>query len=372
MRTLPFLLRKEFRQIFRNPALLRLMLLMPVIQLIILPQVANYTVKHVKVFIVDNDHSTSVQQLTEKIRANPHFIITGFDQNVQTGQLQIENDHADILLHIPAQFEKNLIRENEAPIHLAVNAVNGSRAAIGASYLLQVIQDFNSDIRAHMIQFPRMMPIPIIELRPLVWFNPFGDYKQFMVPGILVILVTMIGANMSALNLVREKEIGTIDQINVTPVSKGVFIIGKLIPFWIMGQISLTLGMLVGWLIYHVQPVGPIWTIYAFSSVYLGAVLGLGLLISTLSNTQQQAMLISFFFMMIFILLGGLYTPIESMPQWAQYFTMINPVRYFIEVMRNIIMKGNNFHDILPQFLKVLLMAVGFISLAILNFKKRG
>jgi ABC-2 type transport system permease protein len=193
-----------------------------------------------------------------------------------------------------------------------------------------------------------------------------------MVPGILVILLTMVGTNLTAINIVKEKEIGTIEQINVTPVKKYYFILGKLIPFWIMGFVVLTIGLTIARLFYGIVPVGSFVTIYVFSAVYLLAVLGLGLLISTYSSTQQQAMLLSFFLMMIFILLGGLYTSIDSMPEWAKWITRFNPVSYFIEVMRMVVLKGSSLSDIKYHLLKMVGFAVFFNVWAVFSYKKRS
>ncbi|MEJ0031437.1 MAG: ABC transporter permease [Bacteroidota bacterium] len=193
-----------------------------------------------------------------------------------------------------------------------------------------------------------------------------------MVPGILVILVTMTGAFLSALNIVKEKEVGTIEQINVTPIRKYQFILGKLVPFWVLGQIVLSIGLLIAYVIYGIVPVGNILTIYIFAAIYLLAVLGLGLLVSTLANTQQQAMLISFFMMMVFILLGGLYTSIDSMPQWAQTFTKFNPVSYFIEVMRMVVLKGSSLYDIRYHLGIVAIFGIVLNSFAVWNYRKRS
>ena len=193
-----------------------------------------------------------------------------------------------------------------------------------------------------------------------------------MVPGILVILLTLVGSNLAAVNIVKEKEIGTIEQINVTPIKKYHFVLGKLIPFWTIGLVVLTIGLLISRLFYGIIPVGSFITIYVFAAVYLLAVLGLGLLVSTYSVNQQQAMLLSFFLMMIFILLGGLYTSIDSMPVWAQWITKFNPVSYFIEVMRMVILKGSSLGDIKFHILKMFGFALVFNSWAILSYRKRS
>lgn len=372
MRTLRFLLEKEFRQVFRNPAILRMMFIMPVIQLILLPLAANYEVRHVKVAVVDHDHSTYARQLIEQIRASKYFILTGYHQSYQAALTRVELDEADIILEIPAQFERNLVRMNQASLFIAVNAINGAKGNIGASYLQQMIQSFNQDIRLNWLQMPRFNADPRIDVRESNWFNIHMNYQRFMVPGILVILLTMVGAFLTALNIVREKEVGTIEQINVTPIRKQYFILGKLIPFWVMGQVVLTIGLLVARLVYGVSPAGNIGLIYLFSSVYLLAVLGLGLLISTAVQTEQQAMLVAFFLMMVFILLGGLYTSVESMPEWAQWITRVNPVTYFIDVIRMVVLKGSTLKDILPHLGITALFAVVLNTWAIISYRKRS
>jgi ABC-2 type transport system permease protein len=372
MKKLRFLLEKEFRQVFRDPAILRMMFIMPVIQLAVLPQAANYEVRNVKLAILDQDHSSYSQRFVNKIRASHYFILNSFPASYDEGLRDIEADRADIILQIPPHFEKDLVVTGDGGMFMAVNAINGARANLGASYLNAIIADFNQDIRLNWVQMPRQGGQAQVGIASTNWFNPFMNYKLFMVPGILVILLTMVGAFLSASNIVREKEIGTIEQINVTPIPKHIFILGKLIPFWIMGQIVLTLGMLIARLIYGIVPAGPVGLIYLFSSVYLLAVLGLGLLLSTWAQTQQQAMLIAFFIMMVFILLGGLYTSIDSMPQWAQTVTKFNPVSYFIEVMRMVVLKGSGLRDILPALGKMGIFAIVLNAWAILSYHKRS
>lgn len=372
MRPLKFLLQKEFRQVFRNPAILRIIFLMPAIQLLILPWAADYEVKNIRLAIVDNDHSDYSQRFISKLTASGYFQLDQYTTSYNEALEEVEKDKADVIIQIPAHFEKDLVKQSKAPLFLAVNAINGVKAVLGATYLQAIVRDFNNEIREQWIQMPRFSPMTTIEITSSNWFNPFMEYKYFMVPGILVLLITMVGSFLTALNIVKEKEIGTIEQINVTPVKKYHFILGKLIPFWILGLLVLTIGFLISLLAYGITPAGSFLTIYAFAAVYLLAVLGLGLLISTYCSTQQQAMLISFFMMMIFILLGGLYTPIESMPVWAQWITKFNPVTYFIEVMRQVVLKGSNLKDVAHNIGIIFLFAVVLNTWAVLNYRKRG
>jgi ABC-2 type transport system permease protein len=372
MRTLKFLLHKEFRQIFRDPAIIRLIFIMPVIQLLILPWAADYEVKNIKLAVVDLDHSAYSQKLISKITSSGYFQLAYYSQSYTAALEEVAHDRADLILQVPPSFEKNLIKEDEAQLFIAGNAINGVKANLGTAYVRNIISDFNQNVRMEWIQLPRFSPQTQIEITSSNWFNPLMNYKYFMVPGILVILLTMIGANLTAINIVREKEIGTIEQMNVTPVKKVQFILGKLIPFWLLGLFVLTLGLLIAWLFYGIKPAGNFFTIYVFAAVYLLAVLGLGLLVSTYATSQQQAMLISFFLMMIFILLGGLYTSIDSMPRWAQVFTKFNPVSYFIEVMRMVVLKGSGLADIKQHLLVMLGFAVVFNGWAVMSYRKRS
>jgi ABC-2 type transport system permease protein len=345
--------------------------MMPTVQLLILPLAADYEVKDINIAIVDQDRSSYSRQLTDKISASTYFNLVNYTSSYDEALDNIEKDEADVLLQIPPSFEKEIVKEDEAKLFMALNAINGVKANLGGVYLRNIINDFNGEVRLEWVQLPRLNPQPIIKVSSINWFNPLLNYQFFMVPGILVILVTMVGSFLSALNIVKEKEIGTIEQINVTPIRKHQFILGKLIPFWVLGLVVLTIGMLLGRIFYGIIPEGSLFTIYIFAAVYLLSVLGLGLLISTYTETQQQAMLISFFVMMVFILLGGLYTSIDSMPQWAQTFTKFNPVTYFIEVMRMVVLKGSSLYDIRYHLLIVTVFGIVLNTWAVINYKKR-
>lgn len=372
MRTLRFLLQKEFRQIFRDPSIIRIIFVMPIIQLMILPWAADYEVKDIQLAIVDHDQSPYTRQLVSKITSSGYFKLQDYTNSYNKATREVETDRADLILEIPAGFERDLVKEDEADLFMAINAINGVKANLGGAYLRSIIQDYNREVRLKWVQLPRFNPEPNIEVTSSNWFNPLMNYKFFMVPGILVILLTMVGANLAALNIVKEKEIGTIEQINVTPIKKHHFILGKLIPFWVLGLIVLSIGLLIARVAYGIIPAGSLLVVYAFAAVYLLAVLGLGLLVSTYTNNQQQAMLISFFMMMVFILLGGLYTSIDSMPEWAQWITRINPVAYFIEVMRMVILKGSGIWDISRHLMIMGTFAVVLNGWAVWNYRKRS
>jgi ABC-2 type transport system permease protein len=370
MRIIKFLLIKEFKQIFRNRAILAVIMVMPVIQLIVLPLAANYEIKNINLAVVDNDHSDYSRNLITKIIASGYFKLCSYDNSYKQAFTQVEEDRADLILEIPHGFEKELMTENKQQLFIGINAINGTKAGLGGGYISDIIREYNNTLRKKINVPDAFNSVPVIEIATSNWYNPHLNYRLFMVPGILAILVTLVGGFLSALNIVKEKEAGTIEQINVSPVKKHHFILGKLIPFWILGNVVFTLGLIVGWLFYNIIPLGNILVLYAFVSVYLLAILGFGLLISTICETQQQAMLIMFFFVMIFVLMGGLFTPIDSMPDWAKTISRFNPISYFIDVMRMVIIKGSGFRDIIKHILIIMGFAIVLNLTAVLNYKK--
>ena len=370
MRTILFILRKEFLQIFRHKVLLPLIFVMPIIQLLILANAADYEIRNISLHIIDNDFSTASHRLVGKFQASPYFNIVNTSFTPKRGLDDLKSNEADLFMHIPLNFEKDLRKENEASIQLTINAINGVKAGLSNGYANAIIRDFNTDIRTEWLNIPAEAQRGNIELNYSNWFNPEQDYDTFMVPGILVMLVTLVGMFLCGMNIVKEKEIGTIEQINVSPIKKYQFIIGKLLPFWIIAIVELVLGLGVGKLVFDIPIVGSLPLVFGFAAVYLLVVLGLGLFVSTITETQQQAMFISWFFLIIFVLMSGLFTPIESMPQWAQQITTFNPIAYFVEVMRMVLLKGSNFFDIQRQFYMLVIYALIINTLAVLNYRK--
>jgi ABC-2 type transport system permease protein len=372
MKVLPVLLKKEFKQIFRDSMIVRIIFMLPAIQLLVLPFAADYEIRVIKVGIIDQDMSSTSRSIVQALEYSNYFHLSGYSHDYQEGLDWIESDKTDLFLNIPANFEKDLVRENEAGIFMAVNAVNGVKAYLGASYALQIIQEKNQQIRREWIPESAFSPGALFDVKSAKWYNPESDFQVFMVPGILAILMTMVGGFLTALNIVREKEIGTIEQLNVTPIRKYEFIMGKLIPFWLLGLVTLTIGIIISFLVHGIVPGANIGVLYLFSMVYLLAVLGFGFLISNYTETQQQAMMVAFFFMLIFILMSGLFTPIESMPVWAQWIARINPVTYGVDVMRMVLLKGANLVDIIPHLKVIGLEAAVLNFLAIWSYRKQS
>jgi len=367
---LKYLIEKEFRQIFRNPFLPRMIVMFPLMILLFLPLAANFEIKNINLVLVDNDHSSYSNLLIQKIVSSGYFRLTEISEDYNQAFTAIELDSADVLLEIPPSFEKNLVKERTADLLLSINAVNGTKGAFGSSYLSSIIRDFSTQVRIQWIPSSEEIPIPSFKINPRFSFNPHLQYPVFMVPALMVMLLTMICGFLPALNIVGEKEKGTMEQMNVTPVRKFTLILSKLIPYWIIGFIVLTISFAIARLVYKLTPAGSVLTIYIYSSVFILGISGFGLVISNYAKTLQQAMFMMFFFIITFIFMSGLYTPVTSMPDWAQLISHFVPLRYMIEVLRMVYLKGSSFHDLLRQFFPLLGFALFFNGWAVFSYRK--
>lgn len=374
MKNILYLLQKEFIQIFRNKAMLPVIFLMPILQLIILAKAANFDMKDIKMTVIDRDMSSTSRALINKFQSSNYFKIDRLTFSESDAEDMLKANKEDIYIEIPVNFEKDLIKQQVNKLRMVINAIDGSKAAMSLAYSNFIINDFNQDfqkqyaVKCNILNSADM--IKTINVNYSNWYNPELNYETFMVPGILVLLITMIGIFLTAMNIVREKEIGTIEQINVTPISRIQFIVGKLIPFWLIGMFELGFGLFIAFLIYGISIAGSSIVLFSFGGLYLIVVLGMGLFISTLAETQQQAMFLSWFIMVIFILLSGLFTAIENMPPAVQMITYVNPIRYFVEVIRMVMLKGSGFSDIMFHIKALFVFAVVINTAAILRYRK--
>ncbi len=375
MKTIIFIIQKEFKQIFRNKAMLPIIFLLPILQLVILSNAATFEIQNIKFSYIDNDKTSFSRELIDTFEASEYFnVLTQFSSEKQASSAMLKGE-VDVILEIPRYFERDLLKEKKTDLSVIINAIDGAAAGVENVYINQIVQRFNKNATAELMQLSattngnQFIPKRIESITSF-WYNETLNYKTFMVPGILVLLVTMITLFLSGMNIVREKEIGTLEQINVTPIKKHQFIIGKLFPFWVIGLGLLTIGLILGKVIFDVPMLGSLGVIYFYTGIFLLVILGMGFFISNFTDTQQQAMFIAWFFIVIFILMSGLFTPIESMPIWAQYLTEFNPIKYFVEVMRMVMLKGSSLTDIAPQLLKTLLYAIVMNSLAVWSYKK--
>ncbi len=365
-----YLLKKEFKQIIRNPILPKMIFVFPFMVLLVFPWAASYEIRNLNLSVVDNDHSTYSQRLTQTIVSSNYFRLSNYSDNYSEALESIEKNKSDIILEIPRDFEKNMINREGGKVMLSADAVNGMKGGIAMTYLSRIIADFNTTMIAEKTPITTNSALPIIQIDPIYKFNNHLNYQVFMVPALMVMILTLLCGFLPAVSIVFEKELGTMEQINVSPVPKLIFILAKLIPFWIIGFIVITIGFLVAWGAYGLIPAGHLLTIYFFAAIYILGISGMGIVISNYAHTMQQAMFIVFFFMMIFIMLSGLYTSTDGMPEWAQWIAALNPLKYLMEVMRAAYLKGSDIMQLSRQLLALIGFAVFFNGWAVLSYRK--
>jgi ABC-2 type transport system permease protein len=379
VRRVLFLARAEVLHVVRDRATVVQIVLLPIIQLVILSNAATFQIRNTPMYVVDYDRTSTSRGLVSHFVGSGHFRLIGQSQSPAAANDALLRGQATLVLTIPPDFEASLVRAGLAPVQLDLNAEKGSAAGVVQAYAGQILARYARELEP-IIQAttysvrdgtPPQRGTARIETRLQNWYNPTLDYKHYMVPGILVALVTMIGTLLTAQNIAREKEVGTLEQLNVTPITRAQFITAKLLPFWALALIELALGLGVGWLVFHIPMRGSLVLLFACAAVYLVVALAIGLWISTVVETQQQAMFVSFFVMMIYLLMSGLFTPIDSMPQWVQLVSELNPVRHFVTIVRAILIKGAGLGEIVRPLAILVVYGATVLMLAIRQHRKR-
>jgi ABC-2 type transport system permease protein len=376
------LARAEVLHVVRDRATLVQIIVMPLIQLLILSNVATFAIKQSPVYVVDADRTSTSRGVVRRLGASGLFDIVGQSASPDSADDAMLAGRVTMIVTIPHDFESSIVREGSAPIHLDVNAEKGSAAGIVQSYAMRILTSYADEltteihptVRSVHAGAPAIAPargFGRIETRVQDWYNPTLDYKHYMVPGILVALVTMIGTLLTAQNIAREKEMGTLEQLNVTPITKAEFITAKLLPFWVLGLLDLALGLIVARVVFGVPMRGSLPLLFAAAGIYLVVALAIGLWVSTIVETQQQAMFVTFFILMIYLLMSGLLTPIDSMPHWVQLLSELNPVRHFVTIARAILMKGAGFVEILRPLGILVVYAMLVLMISIRQYSKR-
>jgi ABC-2 type transport system permease protein len=374
MRTIFFLVRKEFLQIFRDHTTVFQIFMIPVIQLLVLANAATFDVKQVAMLVVDEDRTTVSTGLVQRLKASRQFKVVGYEASDAGVDHALLDREVTAVLHIPRRFEEDLVRRRRAPVQLILNAEEGATAGIVQSYANAILASYASELdrtlpvaRGTSSASARVAPL---DLRTQRWFNPTRNYKYWMVPALMVSLTTIIGLLLTAQNITRENELGTLEQLNVTPMTKVQFIAAKLIPFWLLSLLIFSIGLAIGKLVFGIPMRGNLLLVYLAAAVYLIVVLGLGLWISTITRTQQQAMFVAFFLILIFLLMSGLFTPVDSMPEWAQRVAEANPVKHFVSIMRAVLMRGAGLETVGRPILGLAAAGAAVLALAVMRYRK--
>jgi ABC-2 type transport system permease protein len=378
MKTLRFLIEKEFKQMFRNPLIPRMIVGYPIMVLLVFPWAISFEVKNIKVDVVDHGKSVYSKRLTDKVAASRYFTLHDTPLDYQSAMLNMENGDTDVILEIPATFDKDIVKSRGTTVGVAVNSVNGTQGLLGSNYMMQIVNDFSSELRVELMHTmpPRsrasLMNMPQVDIIPQYKYNPELDYKTFMIPGFMVLLLTLICGVLPAMNIVMEKENGTIQQVNVTPISRISFILAKLIPFWVVGLIVMIISVSAAYLLYGLWPAGSVVAVLFSAVVFIFSISGLGIIISNYSDTMQQASFLVMFFILILILLGGMFTPVSSMPAWARAIAAVNPFTYLTSTFRMLYLNGSTLADVSKNLLALVSIAVVLNGWAVISYKKRG
>ena len=365
---LRYLLEKEFKLILRNKFLSKLLVAFPLMMIVVFPYVTSQEVTGVKVCIVDHDRSQASARLAGKVAASRCFALAAAKPTYRQALQSVERGDADIVMEIPHGFARDAAKGLQPRVMVAANTVNGVRGALGAQYLGSIVGSLAAEARAEAGLPPPAGAQAGASL--LYRYNPALEYKVFMVPGLIAVLITLLCCALTALNIVGEKEAGTIEQINVSPVPRRLFILAKLMPNWAIGLVALAFGMTFAWAVHGITPAAGVATVLLPSAIFILAASAMGMVISNYSETMQQAMFVMFFFIIIMMLTCGLFTPVESMPRWAQAVTAANPMTYFTKAMRMAYLKGSSPADMAPCLAALTAFAAALNAWAVASYRK--
>jgi ABC-2 type transport system permease protein len=368
---LKFLLEKEFKQLFRTPAMVAITVIFPLVVMLIMPWAATLDIKGIKVSIVDNDFSDLSKDFTQRIQNSTYFELTSLKTDYTQSIEQIEYGYADLVLEIPSKFEYDIINSGSTTIQVSVNSVNSIKGIMGQSYISSLAMEFSQEQILDKINSSESV-LPHVSIASKNMYNPTLDYKHTMIPGLIMIIMIVLCGFLPAVNIVAEKERGTIEQLNVTPISKLTFILAKLIPFWIIGFFALSIGFLLAWLVYGLLPVGSFGLLYLSCGLFVLIMTGFGLVVSNSSATMQQATFVMFFFVIIFIMMCGLLTPVDSMPDWAQTIAAFTPTKYMVNILRCIYLRGSDIVDLKIDFIALTATMLFFNIWAVLSYRKQN
>lgn len=364
---------KEFIQVFRDKRTRLVLFIPPIIQMLVFGYAATFEVHHVSSVVLDLDHSQESRDLISRFTSSPYFDVKHQLSDSRQVEDLIDRGKATVALQINPGFAEDLRKGQTAPLQVIVDATNSNTALIASGYINQIALRFAKYYQQDRINriSPQLVErIPSVELEQRPWYNTDLRSRWFFVPGVIGSLTLVLVVNLTAFAVVREREIGTLEQIMVTPIRPAEFILGKTLPFFLIGLLDVSLIAVVGTLWFQIPFRGQIYVLLTGAILFLLCMLGVGLLISTLSATQQQAMVTSFFFIMPAITFSGFGFPISTMPQWLQYLTYASPLRYFLVVLRGTYLKGIGMDILWPQMLAMFGLGLGLLTVAVFRFHK--
>jgi ABC-2 type transport system permease protein len=356
------LVKKEFRQVFRDPVMLRLIFVAPILQIILLGYAVNFDVKKIRTALYDYDRSRLSRDFVRSFSVGDYFVIAPTEIPLTDVDMGFKENEYTAALVIPEDFSELLDEGRPATVGFWVDGTNANSAAIALGYAGVITQAFNE--RHTSMTRP-------ITMRQKVLYNPEVKSVNYMVPGVVAILISLVTVMLTSMAIVRERETGTLEQVMVTPISVRAFILGKTMPFAILAFVEISVALAVGILWFGIPFAGSWALLYGLAFVFIFTTLGVGMFISTVSTTQQQAMFFAWFFSLFTIMTSGFFTPIENMPRAVQYITLLNPMRYFMKVIRGIMMKGAGVDALYPEILAMFVFSAVIFTLSWVRFSKR-
>lgn len=369
--SIKYLLQKEFLQIRRNAFLPRLIVVFPIMIMCVMPWVMNMEIRNIVVDVVDNDRSSLSMQLVERIAHSDYFVFGAERHSYADALADVERSAADVIVEIPQHFERSLRRGECPQMLVAANAVNGTKGSMGSSYISNIIMQHVSEY-ALRLTGSGVSSQAHAAANVLYLYNKHLNYKLFMIPSLMAILVMLLCGFLPALNIVGEKESGTIEAINVTPVKKWEFILAKLIPYWIIALVVMTVCFVLAWAVYGITSAGSLWLVYLLAVLLALVFSGLGLVVSNCNDTMQQAVFVMWFCVVCLLLLSGLFTPVRSMPHWAYLTTYVNPMHYFIDAIRTVFVRGGDLMSVWRQVLALAVIATLMNVAAVWSYRKNS
>jgi len=374
MKTIIHFIKKEFLQFKRDPKMFGIILIAPVIQLVFLGYAANLDVDNVKTVVYDMNRTSTSRQLVERFTSSGYFKIVDYAGSYNQLEDDLNKGKAILAIVISQDFEENIMRREQAPLQAIFEGSDGNQASIAAGYVQSIIRGYSKSILTDYMNISgrKISPIGNLSAEVRIWYNPTMKTRNFMVPAIVGLLVSLVTLVLTSLAIVKEKEIGTMEQLIVTPIRSYQMIIGKLVPFTILGFVAVTIVLVAMRIIFEIEIKGSIIFLLCSSFLYILSTLGLGLLISTISKTQQQAMMIAIFAVMLpMVFLSGFAFPIENMPKIIQVVSYAIPLRYFITIIRGVILKGLGFADLWIEASVLFGMGISILLLSSLRFRKK-
>jgi ABC-2 type transport system permease protein len=371
MRRIKSVIRKEFRQVFRDKPMLFLIFGVPVVQLLLLSFAITTEVKHVKLLVVDLDESTVSREIVRAFAQSDRFDVVGFSRDLGRVREDMQSWRAQMGLVVPPGFSADLRRGLKPQLEVVLDGVDGNSAGVAQGYARGILAGVGMDYGASLLDAEKAARLHVATMEERMWYNLDLSSQQFMVPAIVVVLLTILPMMLSAMGLVKEKELGTLEQLMVTPLKKHELLIGKIIPFLCLTYIELTIVMTVAVTVFRIPMNGSYVLMALLASLYLFSTLGLGIFISTVTRSQQQAMFVAWFFMVFMIIMGGVFIPIENMPSGLQKLTYLDPMRYFVSIVRDIFQKGSSLGFLLKDVVPMAAFGLLIFSASVARFQKR-